>query len=315
MSRPPVKFTVLLACAGVLSGCAAAQPVKAPSPPLPTEKSPKLGEDRGQIVAAVDVEQPAIDKAYYVGNLIDPNNPDQMQGAHVVYRRERDARFNRNARGVPALAGPLSDLRQSGFQPMRTSPEVESFVAKQSQLLGALSEQNEVLLAKVRDFETQLKSPPAPPPPPGGSAASAPREPFAAKPARGPSAPEGDKRNSAAVVSAPSDEPQTVILVPSADNIIELSPQLLEPPIPGETNPFSQRYHPKVTLREVQVKVTTLGTGPVPSAVVNGQVLGAGDQFENLRVDRITSDHLYLRRENFVLEIPLQDAPITLRLP
>ncbi len=59
-----------------------------------------------------------------------------------------------------------------------------------------------------------------------------------------------------------------------------------------------------------------VGVGPSEvAACINGRLYGQGDRFEGLTITAIAADEIELRQDRFRLRVPVQDQPLTLRLP
>jgi hypothetical protein len=88
------KIIILSALALSLAGCQTPKKA-APPPPPPVVVAPVAGTELDQNnLEKVRVGEAL--KAYPVGRLVDPNNPNIMDEAHTVYRREAGASWNLN---------------------------------------------------------------------------------------------------------------------------------------------------------------------------------------------------------------------------
>lgn len=277
-------------------------------------------------VAAAPVEsrgftRPALTKAYYVGSLVDPDHPELMFSRGVVFRREREATWDTTGRSFQTpgvLSGPITSWPNGSEYPYPTDADQEIHAARTDELFNALLEQNAELTAKLsalanKEAETALQESSASPPT------------IKVRPGSVPLA--GSVPSNAAVtVSAPplpvsgprpgsSQGEPSVTIAPSADNVIELSPSLLDPPIPGLTNPWRQRYQFKTELVETTIRVEGISLGEEPTCIIGEKLYSVGDQFAVFTVASIDGEGIYLRRDAFLLRIPMQEKPITLRYP
>lgn len=290
---------LLTACAGCATTAHDKQ--KSPSPQVPLV----FTEPTADRVADSTIARQALQKAYYIGRIVDPNYPELLHGDGVVYRRERAAGWN--LQGAAArdrgefMSGPIRSMPNGSETPGMTTADVEIHEARTSAIVDALLEQNAELADKLTEMsQTPPSVRPAPDP-------STPNQPSSSTPpSHAQSAPRSEQSSS---------DPELVTIAPSADNIIELSPALLEPPIPGLTNPFRQRYHFETQLRETKVLVSGIALGPQPSCVLGERICNIGDIFETFTIAGIDADGIFLRKESFLLRIPMQDAPVLLRYP
>jgi len=84
---------------------------------------------------------------------------------------------------------------------------------------------------------------------------------------------------------------------------------------PTNGNPFVQLYQPSLQLRELALTVSAAVPGPRPSAVLNDIPYTVGDDFQGMKIYRIDTDVVYLRRDFFLLACPVSNRPLTIRLP
>jgi hypothetical protein len=116
----------------------------------------------------------------------------------------------------------------------------------------------------------------------------------------------------------PAEPEQLVVITPDPDGVLDESalPVLEEPDaIP---NPFRVRYHPPLPMRDVRVGIDSIligaGSGQ-DCAVINGKLYSAGDVLCGLRISSISDEAVDLRHGELLLRLPVQDKPVTLRLP
>ena len=140
-----------------LAGCQAPKAAKAPPPP-PVVQPPAP-------VAGTDLDQNNIEKvrvgeslkAYPVGRLVDPNDPDVMHEAHTVYRREAGANWNLNPNAPTVVPlGPVLAVADPAKEPNPLPAELEEKVAEQNQLMASLIEQNQALTAQLANLNKEM---------------------------------------------------------------------------------------------------------------------------------------------------------------
>lgn len=305
------SLTLLVATAAV-AGCASrsAPTVKNMQPvatvtPAPAEPSPTAE-------AATPMRpysRPALEKAYFVGRIVDPEHPELMYGDGVVFRREMPARWDTDGAGFDQRGfqtGPITSIRNGAEHPEATPADQEIFRARTNEIINALLTQNSQLadkLAKVTKGITELDP---------RSAQNGLNPPSTAPASISPALSPALATAGSQIVT---DTNPTVTLAPSADNIIELSPALLEPPVPGMTNPFRQRYRYKVELHETKVTIGGISLGEKPVCLIDDKLYAIGDTFETFKVAGIDAEGIFLQKDAFMLRIPMQDEAITLRYP
>lgn len=155
---------LLLVPALALAGCqallkeTAATPVP---PPIEAAAAPVSGTDLDQDnTEKVRVGESL--KAYPVGRLVDPNDPNLMHEAHTVYRREAGANWNLNPNAPTVVPlGPVLAVADPAKAPGLLSAELEQKIAEQNQLMVSLIEQNEALsgqLAKLTKDMAEIRA-------------------------------------------------------------------------------------------------------------------------------------------------------------
>lgn len=155
-----MKTKVILTCVALgLAGCHT-HTAKV-LPPVEPPPAPVAGTELDQNnIEKVRVGESL--KAYPVGRLVDPNNPNVMDEAHVVYRREAAADWNLNPNAPTVVPlGPVLAVADPAKEPNPMPAELEQKIAEQNQLMTSLIEQNEALaaqLAKLRKEIADLRS-------------------------------------------------------------------------------------------------------------------------------------------------------------
>jgi len=164
---------LLLVPALALAGCQALMTKQTATAPPPIESAPAP-------VAGTDLDQNNSEKvrmseslkAYPVGRLVDPNDPNLMHEAHTVYRREAGANWNLNPNAPTVVPlGPVLAVADPAKTPGLLPAELEQKIAEQNQLMASLIEQNEALsgqLAKLTKDVAEMRAKQTPPGTEGG---------------------------------------------------------------------------------------------------------------------------------------------------
>ena len=154
---------LLLVPALALAGCQALMTKQTATAPPPIESAPAP-------VAGTDLDQNNSEKvrmseslkAYPVGRLVDPNDPNLMHEAHTVYRREAGANWNLNPNAPTVVPlGPVLAVADPAKTPGLLPAELEQKIAEQNQLMASLIEQNEALsgqLAKLTKDVAEMRA-------------------------------------------------------------------------------------------------------------------------------------------------------------
>lgn len=116
-------------------------------------------------------------------------------------------------------------------------------------------------------------------------------------------------------IESASEAREFVLLSPNSDGIIELDLALFDSPSIGEVNPFVQRYQQKTGHRTLELRITSLASGPNPSVMLNKHLLGMGQSYEGFIIWSIEADGIRLRRDAFLLTIPMMEKPVSIRMP
>jgi len=143
---------LLLVPALALAGCETLtkQTAKAPPPPpMQPAPAPVAGTELDQNnTEKVRVSESL--KAYPVGRLVDPDDPNVMHEAHTVYRREAGSNWNLNPNAPTVVPlGPVLAVADPAKTPNPLPAELEQKIAEQNQLMASLIEQNEALSAQL----------------------------------------------------------------------------------------------------------------------------------------------------------------------
>ena len=108
-----------------------------------------------------------------------------------------------------------------------------------------------------------------------------------------------------------------IIVLPNADSVLDAASLGQNEGGDATTNPFRVRYHPQVRIREIPLVITSILVGRNAmnaSAIINGELYSPGDAWEGLSVAAISSEMIELRLGRFLLQAPVQDQPLTVRL-
>lgn len=154
-----MKTKLLLICVALaLTGCQNLTEDSGKASPPAVEPAPAP-------IAGTELDQNNIEKvrvgetlkAYPVGRIVDPNNPNVMDEAHTVYRREAgpDWNLNPNAPTVVPL-GPVLAVADPAKTPNPLPAELEQKMAEQNQLMTSLIEQNEALAGQLAKLGKEI---------------------------------------------------------------------------------------------------------------------------------------------------------------
>jgi hypothetical protein len=153
-------ISVLMLATAVLfgTGCETLQrkPAIPSAPPSPPAVAPVSGTDLDQSnVENVRVGETM--KSYPVGRYMDPQDPNVMHEAHVVYRKEAGSSWNLNP-NAPTIVplGPVLAVADPARAPSPLPAELEQKMAEQNQLVASLIEQNEALTKELAKLGQQI---------------------------------------------------------------------------------------------------------------------------------------------------------------
>jgi hypothetical protein len=246
--------------------------------------------------------------AYYVGRLVDRNNPNIMREAGVVYRQEQSPRWNTNPSTTPdpadATTGPNVTEYHPAFHPGPTVADRDQRLSKAMQLIEVLTATNKALLAKVEDMESAGA---------GADGAATERETGVIVVKASPDVEQAGADGAAAKRS--NNRLGLTILRPNSENTIELDPAFFVPPAESSDNPFVQVYSPKIALQELDLIVSAAMPGEVGAAVLNGQPYTVGESIKGLTLYDVDIETIYLRKDMFLLACPVSSKPVKLRIP
>lgn len=254
-------------------------------------------------------------RTYHVGPLRDPAHPELLHGPGIVYERIKAPDWDTSGRTSSAtvLPGPVTTWSTGAEAPDMSAADQAIFAARSRDLIAALLEQN---LALTKLLGAPASSGNAGPPvsaAPQGSPASPASS--AATPAPSPSSPPGEEIAPAGSLPEALGDPSLILLSPSPDNVVELSAALLHPRIPGLKNPFAVRYVTTQALQSREIRIDALSLGAKPACVIADHLYQCGEELGPFRIAAIDADGVYLRKDRFLIRIPMQDQPVTLRFP
>lgn len=268
-------------------GCAHVRPTPAKLPSPPADQPVRIADATASVSPAT---LPATYEGYYVGSMVDPDDPafTYEPGQLLVQTRPERLRWMSPDGLQPGIDyGPITAARMANYHPEPTGTELAALVARSQRAIAALAEENQ----RLRTQPTAVA---------GDTPAKVP------SPTTGP-------KGSVSVSVAPEERLNRV--EPNADYVIELDPTLLAPPTPSTSNPFVQLYRPPVSWHELEIHVSAAVPGPQSTVVIDDEPYGVGDRFKDLTVYRIDSDAVYLRKDSFLLVCPVSERALKLRLP
>jgi len=287
-----------IAAAVLFAGCAHVGK-QAPRTPPPTPASAQRVIPVGSAAtSAGSASYPAEYEDYYVGMIPDDDDPNfaYRPGDLIVQTRPARFRFDGQNGIAPAFdQGPETFARMANDHPEPTETELTAIAARSQRVIAALTEENQDLLAKMRDK-------------PAGPATARP-------PASGEAADLAIKPRAGAFPAVEPDESRLNVIAPNDDYVIALDPNLFVAPAPSTTNPFVQLYQPPVAWRELAIQVSAAVPGPNPTAIIDGEPYSVGDRYKDLTVYRVDADTVYLRKDSFLLACPVSERTLKLRLP
>lgn len=192
-------------------------------------------------------------------------------------------------------------------------------LARQSQIIEALIAQNDALTARLRQLEHEApaSNASAAPIPVTAAAPSAPVSVVSPTPSQ-PSAPTASAGppplpTVTPATTLPPPEPETPLLTPNADGVIDVT--ALDATPPGTSpNPFAVRAPPADASRDLTLRVQGIVTGEKPWALVNDRVIECGERVESLRLTQLQPDAIVLRGDGFALHLPLGATRVRLAL-
>ncbi len=109
-----------------------------------------------------------------------------------------------------------------------------------------------------------------------------------------------------------------IVIMPGADGVLDASSVVSVEEPDKIPNPFRVRYHPAPPLREVRLTIDSVLIGSrseQTAAIINGRLYSPGETLEGLPIAAISADAVDLRENRLLLRMPVQDQPVTLRLP
>jgi hypothetical protein len=109
-----------------------------------------------------------------------------------------------------------------------------------------------------------------------------------------------------------------IVIMPGANEVLDAGSVVSAEEPDKLPNPFRVRYRLPVPTREVHLTIDSILIGSrseQTSAVINGRLYSPGETLEGLPVAAISAEAVDLRSNRLLLRIPVQDQPVTLRLP
>lgn len=233
---------------------------------------------------------------------------------------------------TPIPAAPLSPST-AAVVASPVEDELQRTVLRQRQVISALMEQNDVLVARIKTMESAppptMELPDSAPPPPAPDEVAALRADLASLRAElksaaplpspavsPPSRPAAAPLPIAAATPQPVglDASPLVTLVPNADGVVEISRALIGAGS-DNANPFVVRYQPDERMRELSLAIGGVALGANPSALVNGRTLSIGEPWECFSLRTVESDALVFDSSDVAVRLPVGDRITKIRIP
>ena len=153
-----LKLIPALAVATVLLGGCSMFRKKAP-PPAPTPSTVAVPVSGTELDLA-NIEKIRLGetlKAYPVNRYVDPRDSNLLHEAHLVYRKETGAAWNLSPHAPTVVPlGPVISVSDPAEKPVPSNADIEQRMNAQTRLMGALTEQNETLIAEVARLNREL---------------------------------------------------------------------------------------------------------------------------------------------------------------
>lgn len=191
---------------------------------------------------------------------------------------------------APAPTMPVRPPPESVPPPRPASVAADTGSRQQTQWIEALLDQNDALTARLAALQSAPVAPPAvaaPNPPAPTPTVGTPLVPAVLDPA----------------------------IVPNAEGVIDLVTIEHTDNADEPVNPFAVRAVPSEKTREVSLVVGGIIQGAAPCAVINQQLVQAGDSLEGFEVERIEASAVRLRLGARHLRLPVSATPIRVKLP
>jgi len=152
--------SLIIAAAVLLGGCCSSfrhkQPPPASEQPPSTVAVPVSGTEL-DLTNMQKVRLGETLKAYPVNRYIDPNDPNILHEAHLVYRKETGSAWNLTQRAPTVVPlGTTLAVSDPAEKPSPTSADIEQRMNAQTRLMSALTEQNETLVAELARLQREL---------------------------------------------------------------------------------------------------------------------------------------------------------------
>ena len=151
----------ITAIAALLGGCCTSLRHKQPppdpdQPPPSTLAAPVSGTELDQ-TNTQKVRLGETLKAYPVNRYVDPNDPNILHEAHIIYRKETGASWNLTPHAPTVVPlGPTLAVADPAEKPAPTNADIEQRMTAQTRLMSALTEQNETLVAELARLQREL---------------------------------------------------------------------------------------------------------------------------------------------------------------
>lgn len=194
---------------------------------------------------------------------------------------------------VPPPAPPPMPGPRPAPLPPAVNPPVETKLRQQAQFIEALLSQNEALSARLNAAPDRGPSP--------SPVVRALMKPLTATP-------------EPVEVPVTPKLPDTPVLSPNAEGVIDLT-VVAAPSTAGEpVNPFAVRIPASGTGREVGLHLGGIIAGPVACATINDRLVQVGEAVVGFTVEQIEADAVVLRHGAHRLRIVLSGKPVRVRM-
>ncbi len=141
-------------------GCKTTEPIVAMPPPPPPPSHPV--QVSGTELDPYDmskVRTPEAIHAYYLGPYIDPQDSGIRHDGHRISRIESPSKWNLSPSSPTAVPlGPVVAVADPAKQTAQLSAELENKIEQANLLVAALIEQNDELLAKLKERDQAIEA-------------------------------------------------------------------------------------------------------------------------------------------------------------
>ncbi len=158
--KDSVVYSLLTCVACAMFGCKTTEPIVAMPPPPPPPSHPV--QVSGTELDPHDmskVRTPEAIHAYYLGPYIDPQDSSIRHDGHRISRIETSSKWNLSPSAPTAVPlGPVVAVADPAKQTAQLSAELENKIEQANLLVAALIEQNDELLAKLKERDQAIEA-------------------------------------------------------------------------------------------------------------------------------------------------------------